>query len=447
MADFLYNLEAEQAVLGCLLLDNNQFDYVSDFLRPEHFYAGVHQRIYAQIKETIESGNKALPTTLKARFENDPDLQAEGSKYLIDLMASVVSTFGTKEYGLHVFDFYRKRELSGALCSARDSITAGEDVEQVIQTTEAALSGIQEGVGEDFLPAGSVWGETLQHIEDVRNGKIKTTSTGFNLIDEQIGGFEPGRLYILAARPGMGKTALALNMAENVCSQGDVLFFSMEMPKAELAMRLAAKQTGLGVGQQSRGKVNNDGMRSLAAVKIPENLYILDKTGLNINKIAMLCRRFKRAKNAKLIVIDYLGLIDGDSRMQKVHQIEEITKRLKSVSKELKVPIVLLSQLSRELERRDDKRPFLSDLRDSGAIEQDADVVMFIYRAEYYQGKEPPVKQAKERADAYNDRVKEWERVSVEEKGKADIIFAKNRQGVTGSVKINFNGKYQKFFE
>lgn len=444
-----HNLEAEQGLLGCLLCENNTFDRIFDITRKEHFYAPAHQRIFEEIKKRIESGQKALPTTLFTYFENDEGFKSVGGakNYLIDLASNVVAPINAKDYALHIRELFYKRSLIEVIADAKTAIDAQENLESVISKTETALSSIQDGGGDDFEATPSIWGETLKHIEAVKNGEIKLTSTGYSSIDKIISGFGEGKLYVLAARPGMGKTALALNIAENVSSQGDVLFFSLEMPKSELCMRLGSRKTSISVGNQSRGAVDDYQLSRLAATAMPENLYVIDKSGMNISKISMLCRRFKRNKRAKLIVVDYLGLIEGDSRMQKVHQIEEITQRLKNLSKELSTPIMLLCQLSRALEMRDDKRPLLSDLRDSGAIEQDADVVMFIYRNEYYSATEKPKKREKERDEDFQSRLDAHNASMEREKGKADIIFAKNRQGILGSVSLNFDGERQCFFE
>lgn len=444
-----HNLEAEQGLIGCLLYDNKLYDRVFDIIRPEHFYAPVHQRIFESIKIKIEGGKSAIPTTLYKEFENDKELDDSGGakEYLLGLVTSVISPANAPDYAKHIKELYLKRSLADALGTAASRIESGDDLREVISQTESALSQINDGGFQDFESASLIWNETLQYIEDVKNGRIRITSTKYQSIDKMMAGFQAGRLYVLAARPGMGKTALALNMAENVTEEGDVLFFSLEMPKSELCMRLGSRKTSISVGLQSRGKLDDYQIKRLAETRMPDNLYIYDKSGINVGTIINICRRFKRQKNAKLIVIDYLGLIDGDPRLQKVHQIEEITKKLKNLSKQLGVPVLLLCQLSRALENRDDKRPMLSDLRDSGAIEQDADVVMFVYRPDYYAGKDEPAQFKGEVEEKYKARLAEYHAKQEQNKGKAEVIFAKNRQGTLGTAIVTFDGERQYFFE
>lgn len=443
------NLEAEQGLLSALLCNNAAYDRVFDVIREEHFYAPAHRAIFREIRNRIEAGQRALATTIHESIFEDDSLKQQGgaSAYLADLLAFGAPIINARDYAEHIRDDYYKRQLMGAFLSANEELSNGGKLEDIVSRAEASIFAIRQNEGSEILCAAEGWSDTLHWIEAVRNGEIRPTKTGYSALDDLIQGLYPGRLYVLAARPGMGKTALGVNIAENVAAQGDVLFFSMEMPSSELQMRLAARHTGISVQKQAKGQLTDEEFRRLSLSRPPRSFHIYERAGVDINHIVMQARRFARQKNPALIVIDYLGLITGDNRMQKVHQIEVITTRLKTLAKELNIPIILLSQLSRALEQREDKRPMLSDLRDSGAIEQDADVVMFIYRPEYYADREEPKRKAGESFDAFNQRLNDFHSQADANRGKAQIIVAKNRQGVCDTAVLNFDGIRQYFHE
>ena len=443
----LNNLEAEQGLLGCLLYDKGSYDKVCDVITRDMFSNATHQRIYEAIDKLAKVGKHATPTLLKKEFENDVDLRPVGGwKYLVDLSESVISLSNVPDYADHIKDLYLKRQVQNAIANVEDDFRSGRDLNEAIERLERDIYAIRENDSMEFEAVNDTWSGALDWIEGVKTGRINPLKTGYGCLDRIIQGFLPGRLYVMAARPGMGKTALSLNIAENAASQGDVLFFSLEMPKNELCMRLAARKTGINVSKQSRGHINDNDLSRLVGSKMPTSLYVLEN-GKNISEIVTVSRRFARAKDAKLIVIDYLGLIEGDKRMQKVHQIEEITTRLKSLSKQLNVPILLLSQLSRGVEMRDCKKPVLADLRDSGAIEQDADVVMFIYREAYYLSKEEPYRGKKDSDEKYAEKVERWQQRLENIKDNAEIIVSKNRQGQSDTALMSFDGERQFFYE
>lgn len=443
------NLEAEQGLLSALLVSNKSYDQVFDVIREEHFFSPAHQMIFREIKARIESGRPASAVTIHPSLSKEASLDEYGGAqaYLTDLYNCNISTVNARDYAQHIRDLHIKRELISVLMGANDKLSSGGDLDDILASTESAIFGIRQNDVDEARTAPEGWNEALKWIEDVRSGKIKATSTGYQSLDEIIQGLYPGRLYVLAARPGMGKTALGLNIAENVSQKGHVLFFSLEMPEAELLMRMAARKTGISVQRQAKGQLSDQDIRALSGISHPKTFHIYERSGIDIDHITMTSRRFARKYKPELIVIDYLGLINGDARMQKVHQIEAITTRLKSLSKELKVPIILVSQLSRSLEQRDDKRPILADLRDSGAIEQDADVVMFVYRPEYYADRDEPQRKTKETQESFSSRLTEFHRKADADRGKAHVIVAKNRQGTMDTSIMNFDGVRQHFFE
>jgi replicative DNA helicase len=471
-----HNNEAEQALLGAILVNNAAYHRVAEFLLPEYFADGVHGRIFAACGKLIERGQVANPVTLKNLFDQDGALaEIGGAAYLARLAAAVVTIINAEDYGRTIHDLYLRRQL----------ITIGEDVvndayrhdldhgaEQQIETAEKLLfdlaeSGQMEGGFQAFHSALS---DAIVMAEAAfkRSGRITGVATGFIDLDKKLGGLHPSDLVILAGRPSMGKTALATNIAFNaakmyraskgedgriVAEDGAVVgFFSLEMSAEQLATRVLAEESTVPSDRIRRGDVSGDDFEKFVQAsrhlaEVP--LFIDDTPALTIASLRTRARRLKRQQGLGLIVVDYLQLMqgsrDGRGSESRVQEISEITRGLKSVAKELNVPVLALSQLSRAVEQREDKRPMLSDLRESGSIEQDADVVMFVFREEYYVGRAEPMRRPDEPDDKFNDRCDRWAQDVERVAGLGEVIIAKQRHGPIGTVKLRFDGKITKF--
>lgn len=451
------NMDAEQGMLGILLGFGSAIEDVTDDLLPEHFFWPAHERIYKAILEVSNQGMVASPVTLKSYFEKDGDLTAVGgADYLAALVSVALSPSQAKGYARIIRDLYLRRALitdchdmidQARLC---DPYTSGADL---LETMEARLFQMGEvgtaSKGPESVSKGL--DDALEIIDRVQKGQAGGLMTGISALDHCLGGFWPGDLIILAARPSMGKTAKALTLAHNVAVDGkSVLFFNLEMTAAQMSMRLLARRTGLPVQAMQRQGDLKDGhfkdviMARADLARLP--LHIDDTPGLSAAQIRTRARRHKRRHGLDLIIIDYLGLMTPPPGIgNKVNELAEITKALKTMAKELGVPIVLLHQLSRAVEGRDNKRPQLADLRDSGAIEQDADVVMFLYREEYYLSRDEPAKKAGETQEKFSERLVAWQDQLDATKGRAEAVIAKFRQGNCGIVHMAFNGIRQCF--
>jgi replicative DNA helicase len=462
-----HNIEAEQALLGAILVNNEACDRVSGFLDPDHFYEPLHTRLYEAAAALIRAGKLASPVTLKSFFENDESLsQIGGVAYLARLAAAATTIINAEEYGRTIFELAQRRQL----------ITIGEDIvndsydadvetapRELIERAEQSLFSIAETgkFGKGFLQFGSALTDAIDMAAKAydRDGGLSGLSSGLANLDEMLGGLQPSDLVILAGRPSMGKTALATNIAFSVAERykaehksdgtmevqdgGIVAFFSLEMSSEQLATRILSEQTGISSERIRRGQISEEDFHKM--VEASQNLqsmpiYIDDTGGLNIAQLAARARRLKRQKGIGLILVDYLQLLTGSSRRAqegRVQEVSEISTSLKALAKELNVPILALSQLSRQVEQRDDKRPQLSDLRESGSIEQDADVVMFIFREEYYVQKRQPREGTPEHI--------EWQDEMARVHGLAEVIVGKQRHGPTGTVKLMFDGTVTKF--
>lgn len=451
------NEEAEQALLGALLVNNRAFAKVSDFLRPEHFYDPAHQRIFAAITEMIAAGRVASPVTLRSLFDTDPDLQKEGGgAYLAELAANVVTVVNSADYGRTIHDLFMRRQLievtAGVMEEAyRPSPIGPEELIADIEAQVAALRAHSHAGAAELATAADAVEEAVRAAEQAQHAPdgISGLGTGMIDLDHRLGGLQGGDLVIIAGRPSMGKTVLGVTIATNAAGRGDpVQFNSLEMSTISLGQRLLASRSGVAV-QDQRGALSPEQFRALVEAQqhfanMP--LRIDPQAGLTAAQIAARARLHQRKHGLRLLVIDYLGLIaPADPRTNRVHQIEETTAALKLLAKELDIPVVLLCQLSRQVEQREDKRPMLSDLRDSGAIEQDADVVMLLYREQYYLERAEPTRRANESQDAFNDRYAEWVQRLEECRGVAEIVIGKNRQGGTGTVVVRFDGQRQTF--
>lgn len=461
-----HNIDAEQALLGAILVNNESYDRVASFLEPQHFFDAVHGRIYEAAAKLITGGHLASPVTLKNFFERDAALaEIGGPAYLARLAGAATTIINTEEYGRTIYNLAVRRELINVSTDihnrAYDAPVDDTPGQQILDAEQAlyqlAESGKYEGGFQSFH-------ESLKIAIDMaaeaykRDGGLSGISTGLRDLDHRLGGLQPSDLIILAGRPSMGKTALATNIAFSAAKaykaehhadgtvevkDGAIVgFFSLEMSAEQLATRLLAEQSGVPSERIRRGNIHEDEFHQLVDAarelqSIP--LYIDDTGGLTIGTLAARARRLKRQRGLGLLVIDYLQLLAGSGKSgdNRVQEVTQITTGLKALAKELNVPILALSQLSRQVESRDDKRPQLSDLRESGSIEQDADVVMFVFREEYYVSRREPTEGTPEHL--------QWQQDMERVHGLAECIIGKQRHGPTGTVKLQFQADVTRF--
>ena len=469
------NTEAEQALLGAIFRNNLAHSRVADFLEPEHFSFAVHGRIYAAICKLIDKGQIANPVTLKNLFDQDASLvEIGGAQYLSRLAEAAVTIINAEDYGRQILDLHLRRQLIGlgedVVNEAFQQDLDDPAIAQIERTEqklyELASSGQAEGGFRSFESALTT---AINSAEAAfkRDGRTVGVATGFVDLDKKLGGLHPSDLVILAGRPGMGKTSLATNIAFNaakayvegvgpngrkIAEDGAVVgFFSLEMSAEQLATRILSEESGVSSDRIRRGEVRKEDFdkfvnASNRLASMP--LYIDDTPALSVAALRTRARRLKRQQGLGLIVIDYLQLMRPASASRgpenRVQEISEITRGLKAIAKELDVPVLALSQLSRAVEQREDKRPQLADLRESGSIEQDADVVMFIFREEYYKGREPKIGE-NETQDKFNARHEEWKDYMEKIHGIAEVIIEKQRHGPTGTVKLQFQAEITKF--
>jgi replicative DNA helicase len=463
------NIEAEQALLGAILVNNDAFYRVSDFLKPNHFYEPLHRTIYQVAGDLVRMGKTANPVTIKTFLPaNEKVGDITVAQYLARLAAEAVTIINAEDYGRAIYDLATRRAL----------ITIGEDMVNIAfdapvdmppQTQiedaerrlfELAETGRYDGGFESFTDAVKL-AVDMANAAYTRDGHLSGIATGFERLDTLMGGLQRSDLVILAGRPGMGKTSLATNVAFNIANAyepaqqadgsfaaangGVVGFFSLEMSSEQLATRIISEQTEIPSSKIRRGEINEPEFEKLVACsqmmqRIP--LYIDQTGGISIAQLAARARRLKRQRGLDVLVIDYVQLMQGSSaksQQNRVQEVTEITTGLKALAKELEVPIIALSQLSRQVESRDDKRPQLADLRESGSIEQDADVVLFVFREEYYLKNREP----KPGTEEYF----KWEMEMTEARNKAEVIIAKQRHGPTGTVELGFQGEFTRFFD
>ena len=463
-----HNYEAEQALLGAILGNNLVFDKVNEILRPEHFADAVHGRIYEAIGKLVQRGQIANLLTLKNIFDQDPGLaDAGGGKYLERLASSLVTIVNAEDYARTIHDLHIRRELidlGEEVVNEAYGFDADETASEQIERAEQKLYGLSEtGRTEVGLRAFT---EALTGAIDIaeaahqRQSHVTGVTTGLGEMDRKLGGLHPSDLVILAGRPSMGKTALATNMAFNAARAhhesggkegAQVAFFSLEMSAEQLATRILAEQTGISSDRIRRGDVKTEDFSTFAAVAAELQylpMYIDDTPAVSVSTLRTRARRLKRQHGLGLIVVDYLQLMRPSSvnrNDNRVQEISEITRGLKAVAKELNVPVLALSQLSRAVEQREDKRPQLADLRESGSIEQDSDVVMFIFREQYYHERGIPKQRDEESDEKFAERMQRWQDRGERIHNVAEVIIAKQRHGPIGVVELFFDGMVTKF--
>jgi replicative DNA helicase len=461
------SLEAEQAILGAILFDNEVYYRVSSYLKPEHFYDPIHQLIYDACGRLISSGRVAAPTIVESFLASSQGFaEAGGRRYLENLAAAVPSTASAPDYARVVFDLALRRglmSLGGEMIErARDGGLDDEPQRQVEEAEQALYTLAETGkYGGGFKTFRLAIAEAIELADAAvrRDGGLAGVSTGLRDLDSMLGGLHPTDLVIVAGRPGMGKSSLATNFAVAAArayrpekqpdgsikaAEGAIVgLFSLEMAAEQLATRVISEFAGVPSNEIRRGEVDQEQFDKVYhAARELENLplYIDDTGGLSIAQLAARARRLKRQHGLGLLVIDYLQLLVGSGKRasdSRVQEITEISMGLKALAKELNVPVVALSQLSRQVENREDKHPQLADLRESGSIEQDADVVMFIYREDYY------LKQAEPHEGTLEHQ--EWQEKLEKARGIAEIIVGKQRHGPTGKVEVQFTESLTKF--
>ena len=460
------NLDAESALLGALMLDNNLAGDIQMKLKPDHFFEPLHARLYEKILHLIDKGMLANPVTLRPLFSDDPALKdLGGPAYLAQMTEGTAGLIAARDFANQIYDLALLRAL---VTVGRDLVTSAtdtsEDVDPQAKIGEAEMAlykvaeqGETGGTARSFTQAAT---EAVNMVAAAlkTGGNLSGLTTGLKGIDAKTGGMHRSDLVILAGRPAMGKTALATNMAfscakrfmddaknrsDDETAGAGMGFFSLEMSADQLATRILAEQARINSEDLRMGRINQSQFRDLsrAAAELTElPLHIDDTPGLTIAALRSRARRMKRQKGVGMFVIDYLQLLQGTSRKSaenRVQEISEITRGLKTLAKELNVPVLALSQLSRQVEQREDKRPQLSDLRESGTIEQDSDIVMFVYREEYYHAQKKP--------EDGSEKFVQWQEKGAELRGLAEVIIAKQRHGATGIVPLTFEAQYTRF--
>ena len=460
-----HNTEAEQALLGAILINNEAFHRTAGFLLVEHFFEPVHGRIYDAAAKLIERNHVATPVTLKQYFENDDALaDVGGAQYLARLAGAAVTIINAEDYGRVIHDLALRRELIGVgeemVNTAYDSTVDDQALEQIERSEQRLFNLVEHGQQEGgFVSFHTALSAAIDMAESAhrRDGRTVGVGTGFKDLDAKLGGLHRSDLIILAGRPSMGKTALATNIAlnaalayrtekdehgkERVVDGAAVGFFSLEMAAEQIATRILAEASNVPADAMRRGAISDDDFVKVvpAAQRLEQIPFFIDDTPtLTIAALRTRARRLKRRHGLGLIIVDYLQLMRAVGRYDnRVLEIAEVTRGLKALAKDLDVPVLALSQLSRAVEQREDKRPLLSDLRESGAIEQDADVVMFIYREEYYLvGRQP---------EMGTDEHLRWQERMESVHGLAEVIIGKQRHGPIGAIKLQFAGETTKF--
>ena len=461
-----HNIEAEQQLLGAILTNNDIFDRVSNVISEVHFYDPVHARIFETAKGLIHKNALASPVTLKAFLGDDAGLkELGGPAYLVRLAGAAISSFAARDYATMIYDLAIRRELMNLGQEISDKAArvdlASEPKDQIVEAEQRlyklAEAGQSEQGFQSFLRAVTD-AVNVANAAYQRDGGLAGVSSGFVDLDKKLGGLHKSDLLILAGRPSMGKTSLVTNIAFNIAKAykrgalpdgsegavngGVVGFFSLEMSAEQLAARILSDAASVPSEQIRRGDMTEREFRDFVeAAKTLEAcpLFIDDTPALPISQLAARARRLKREHGLDVLIVDYLQLLrPASAKDSRVNEVSEITQGLKAVAKELDIPVIALSQLSRQVENRDDKRPQLSDLRESGSIEQDADVVMFVFREEYYKEREKP-------GDHDLEAMANWQEEMEKLHGRAEVIIGKQRHGPIGTVDLSFEGRFTRF--
>ena len=461
-----HSIEAEQALLGALLINNDVFDRVASLVKQEHFFDPVHGRIFEVISRRIQKNALASPVTIKAFLEDDPGLaELGGPAYLVRLAGASMSIFAAKDYAQIIYDMAIRRNLIAIgeeITIKANAMDVDDEPKEQIVAAEQRLYSLGEQGSTDtgfqsFLKAVTD-AVNMANAAYQRDGDMAGISTGLKDLDGKLGGLHNSDLLIIAGRPSMGKTSLATNIAYNIAkaykkgirtdgsegaiSGGVVGFFSLEMSAEQLASRILSEAAEVESQRIRSGDMSESEFRRFVeAAKSLESspLFIDDTAALPISTLSARARRLKRTHGLDVLIIDYLQLVrPASAKDNRVNEVSEITQGMKAIAKELDIPVIALSQLSRQVESRDDKRPQLSDLRESGSIEQDADCVMFVYRGEYYKEREKP-------AEHELEKMASWQAEMEELMGKAEVIIGKQRHGPIGSVDLAFEGKFTRF--
>jgi replicative DNA helicase len=468
------NYDAEIAIIGCLLWDNRSYEKIADFLTDEHFTDASNKIIFSTIKKLLDKNILVSPITLKNYLEENDKNQIDNYTYLNQIKDSAPSTQNAYQYARLLYDLHIKRSLIGiGNTIVQDTVSNENELEGtgLIENAENDLYNLSQTGSADRKHA--MFGDALKTAIDIidqsfkRDGKIAGLPSGLRDLDKKLGGLHNSDLIIIAGRPSMGKTALGTNIAFNaaksykenqdefgnkiVVDGGKVAFFSLEMSAEQLATRVLAQESKISGDKMRKAELSKDDFKKIAKTSSQlENLNLIidDNPILTIPSLRARARRLKRLYDINLIIIDYLQLMSGSSNGRndgRVQEISEITRGLKAVAKELNIPIIALSQLSRQVEQREDKRPQLSDLRESGTIEQDSDVVMFIFRESYYLERMEPIKKPDEIEDKYNERHQRWRELCENSYNTAEIIIAKQRHGPIGTIKAHFDPNFTRF--
>jgi replicative DNA helicase len=468
------NVQAEQALLGALLANNKAYERVSEFLAAEHFADPIHGRIYQAISRRVEAGQLADAVTLKAEFEHAGVLEeVGGTAYLTQLLTAMVGIINAGDYGRAVLDTWLRRQLidvGETVVNNAFGADAELDAPQQIEAAEQSLFNLAAdgGTTGGFNSFERALTDAILGAERAfrRAGAVSGLTSGLRDLDSKMGGMHPSDLLILAGRPGMGKTALATKIAfgaakalmeearaidVNALPKASVAIFSLEMSAEQLATRLLAEESRVSGDRIRRGDIGQKDFDRFVNVSrdissLP--LHIDDTPAITLSAMRTRCRRLKRTKGLSLIVVDYLQLMRpaaGTRQENRVVEISQITMGLKALAKELSVPVLALSQLSRAVESREDKRPQLSDLRESGRIEQDADVVMFIYRDEYYLQQREPKRLAFDNDEKFHGAMEKWQRDMTDVHSRAELLIEKQRHGPTGKINLFFEGEFTRF--
>ena len=461
-----HNIEAEQQLLGAILTNNEIYDRVASIIGAQHFFDPVHGRIFETAEARIRKNAIASPVTLKAFLEDDPGLaELGGPTYLVNLAGASISSFAARDYAQLIYDLAIRRELMGIGRNIADKAAsidvASEPKEQIVEAEQQLYALGEQGQSDSgfqsFLKAVTD-AVNVANAAYQRDGGLAGVSTGLSDLDKKLGGLHRSDLLILAGRPSMGKTSLATNVAFNIAKAykkgktpdgvegavngGVVGFYSLEMSAEQLAARILSEASEVPSERIRRGDMTEEEFRRFVnAAKELEAcpLYIDDTPALPISQLAARARRLKRTHGLDALFVDYLQLVrPATAKDSRVNEVSEITQGLKAIAKELDIPVVALSQLSRQVESREDKRPQLSDLRESGSIEQDADVVMFVFREEYYKEREKP-------GDHELDKMATWQQEMEALHGRAEVIIGKQRHGPIGSVDLSFEGQFTRF--